>query len=332
MRRKARVLGLAAIALVGACALGSSSGLRWLAQPDVPAPAGVAPEPAVDPQTLRADVVKLTVGFPQRSHAHPEVLDDAARWIEGELREAGGRTKQQRFVVNGRSYANVIASFGADAGSRVVVGAHYDSALGLPGADDDASGVAGLLEVARALGRRPPTGRVDLVAYTLEEPPYFATEHMGSAHHARALRDEGAAVTAMLSLEMIGCFSDAPGSQRFPSSAMKGTYGDVGDFVTVIGDLGSRALIARVKGAMRAASDLRVESLSAPRFVTGVDWSDHRSYWDLGYPAVMITDTSFLRNERYHTALDVADTLDYARMAKVVQGVIGAVRHLAGGS
>jgi hypothetical protein len=211
----------------------------------------------------------------------------------------------------------------------VVVGAHYDTAGPLPGADDNASGVAGLLELARALGAAPPEGRVDLVAYTLEEPPFFMTPRMGSAVHAASLRREGIEVRAMISLEMIGYFTDAPNSQTFPLGILRFFYPRTGNFIAVVGKLGQGSTLRRIKQAMRAASDLPVESINAPTWIPGVDFSDHRSYWMAGYPAAMITDTAFYRNDRYHTVQDTPESLDYSRMAKVVEGVHCAVRALA---
>jgi hypothetical protein len=167
--------------------------------------------------------------------------------------------------------------------------------------------------------------QVDLVAYTLEEPPYFRTPMMGSAVHARSLKQQGHAVRAMVALEMIGYFSDAPNSQSFPSPILKLFYPTKGNFIAIVGKVGQGAVVRRAKRAMRGASALPVYSINAPRFVPGVDFSDHLQYWAAGYQAVMITDTAFYRNPRYHTAHDTPETLDYTRMAMVVQGVYAAV-------
>jgi Zn-dependent M28 family amino/carboxypeptidase len=218
-----------------------------------------------------------------------------------------------------------------------VVGAHYDAAGPYPGADDNASGVAGLIELAHLLGTSVGTSvgktalntQVELVAFTLEEPPYFASSAMGSAVHAQSLRRQRVPVRAMLALEMIGYFSDAPGSQQFPLPCLKLLYPSTGNFITVAGKLGQGALVRRVKRAMRSASPLGVESISAPPSLLGISLSDHRNYWEAGYPAVMITDTAFYRNDNYHGATDTPDTLDYERMARVVQGVRAAVTDLA---
>jgi Zn-dependent M28 family amino/carboxypeptidase len=209
-----------------------------------------------------------------------------------------------------------------------VVGAHYDTAGDQPGADDNASGVAGLLDLARLLAEHPPPLRVELVAYTLEEPPAFRTERMGSAVHARALAQRGAKVRLMISVEMIGAFSDERGSQGYPP-IIGLFYPSTANFIAVVAKWGQGGAVRAVASALRAASPLPVETLTAPRFVTGIDYSDHRSYWEHGYDAVMITDTSFFRNARYHTAEDTPDTLDYARMAEVVKGLHCAVQDVA---
>jgi hypothetical protein len=162
---------------------------------------------------------------------------------------------------------------------------------------------------------------VELVAYTLEEPPYFRTEFMGSFQHARALAQQNREVRLMLSLEMIGYFRDPPGSQRYPVAALKALYPDRGNFIALVGPYRDFGLMRRVKGLFKGASDLPATSINAPSLVQGVDFSDHASYWRFKMPALMVTDTAFMRNPNYHLPGDTADTLDYARMAKVVRGV-----------
>ncbi len=298
-------------------------GANCVAQPFVGRVAPLSPIPSVDPERLRAHVRALTVDLHPRSHRDPARLDAVAHYIEKTL----GGGEEQTFTVGGATYRNVVLSFGPEHGERIVVGAHYDAAGGHPGADDNASGVAGLLELAPMLAAAKLNARVDLVFWTLEEPPHFRTPNMGSVDHAKRLR--GARVRGVLSLEMIGFFSDAEGSQRFPAPGMGLLYPTRGDFIAVVGRPADRALTATIKGAMRGATELPVYSLNAPAAVQGVDWSDHRSYWAEGFTAVMITDTSFLRNDRYHTPRDTFDTLDYSRMAKVVQGAFAAVVRLA---
>jgi hypothetical protein len=280
-------------------------------------------------ERLRSSVEMLATTLQPRDFDHPGGLDRAAAYIAAELREAGGRVHEQPFEVQGRTYKNVVALFGPETTERVVVGAHYDTEGARPGADDNASGVAGLLELARLLGEHPPPATVELVAYSLEEPPNFRTENMGSHVHAASLAAAKVRVRAMLALEMIGYFSDASDSQQFPLGALRWLYPTSGNFITVVGRLGEGRLVRQVKRAMQAGGDLPVRSINAPAFVTGIDFSDHRSYWKQGYPAAMITDTSFYRNPNYHTDQDLPETLDYERMAQVVGGVDSAVRALA---
>lgn len=324
-RRAARVAALAA-ALVAAALM-----VAWMmvAQPLLPVPAEPAGERA-DPARLEEHVRRLTTYFFPRDEGSPDNLRHAAGWIGQRLEAAGGRVTEHLYDAAGSTYRNVYASFGPETGARIIVGAHYDTAGRQPGADDNASGVAGLIELGVLLGRYPPRGRVDLAAYALEEPPHFATPAMGSAVHAAALRREGKAVRAMIALEMIGRFDDAPGSQGFPVPLLRLFYPSRGDFIMVVGALGRGSLARRVKRAMRAAGTLPVHSINAPRFVPGIDFSDHLNFWAEGYDAVMITDTAFYRNPDYHTLRDTPDTLDYPRMAQVVEGVHAAVLDLAG--
>ena len=301
----------------------------YVTQPLPGSPTVDAGTVTVSPERLETHVRALSERFAPRDFTHPENLDRAAAYVREELARAGGTVSEQTYEVNGTTYRNVVASFGPDTRERVVVGAHYDAAGPLPAADDNASGVAGLIELAHLLGGARLPLRVELVAYSLEEPPFFRTPHMGSAVHAASLRREGVPVRAMLSLEMIGYFTDAPGSQQFPLGILRWIYPSEGNFIAVIGKLGGGSLVRRVKRAMRRASPLPVHSLNGPRWVPGIDFSDHASYWDAGYAAVMITDSAFYRNPYYHTARDTPGTLDYARMALVVQGVYGAVLALA---
>ena len=293
--------------------------------------------PPVDASTLKAHVRMLSEEMHPRCYDRPENLERVVRYIEGHFAAAGGRVNRQTFPDDEREYHNVIASFGPEEGPVIVVGAHYDSygenyrepALYTPGADDNASGVAGLLALAELLGRQPPERRVQLVAYCLEEPPFFGTKRMGSAVHASALHDVGDVVTAMISLEMIGYFSDTENSQTYPAAVMSLIYPDQGNFIGVVGRFQDISLTRAVKAAMRGASDLPVRSISAVPLIPGIDFSDHRNYWRYDYTAVMITDTAFYRNFAYHTEGDIADILDYERMAKVVQGVFAAINALA---
>jgi hypothetical protein len=309
-----------ALALTG-CPVGRGS---------VPPPlAGRCAKGTVDPAGLRRDVEALVSRFTPRDHAHPENLERAAAYLRAALGATGAAVSDQEYEAGGARYRNVLASFGPDTEERVVVGAHYDSAEGTPGADDNASGVAGLLALARLLAADPPPLRVELAAYTLEEPPYFRTPSMGSAVHARALREAGAEVRLMIAVEMIGTFSDAEGSQRYPTPVKKAIYPTKGNFIAVVGRGDDTDAIREVAGAMASASPLPVETIAAPASLPGIDFSDHLNFWSEGYTAVMVTDTAFLRNRRYHTADDLPGALDYRRMAEVVSGVHCAVQAVA---
>jgi Zn-dependent M28 family amino/carboxypeptidase len=291
-------------------------------------PAG---EPRAQPARLEASVRTLVESFGPRDERHPENLDRAATWIRGELERAGGKVSDQPFRIGSATYRNVSAFFGPDTRDRVVVGAHYDTAGPLPGADDNASGVAGVLELARLLGSAPLKRRVELVAYPLEEPPYFASAQMGSAFHARELKEQGVQVRSMICLEMIGYFSDAPNSQELPVAALRLAYPTRGNFILAVGRLGQGGVVRRIRNRMqRTAAPLDVRSIVAPGSFPGVDFSDHRNYWNEGWDAVMITDSAFYRNPNYHTEQDTPDTLDYQRMAQVVDGVLAAVVAEAG--
>ncbi len=271
---------------------------------------------------------------PPRDHEHPENLERVARYITSQLEGPNAHVTQQVYEAWDKSYRNVSVLFGDPAAPRLVLGAHYDTdaRTRTPGADDNASGVAVLIELARRLHESPPTGAiaVELVAYTLEEDPGFASRNMGSMRHAAMLKDTGVQVIGMVSLEMLGFFTDEPGSQKFPLPAMAERYPDTGNFIAVVGRPEDQTMIAGVEAIMkRAAEDPAVYSLAAPAVVRGIALSDHSSYWRHGYTAVMISDTSFYRNPHYHTPNDTPETLDYRRMAGVLDQVEAVVRHLA---
>ena len=282
----------------------------------------------VDPARLEAHVRKLSIEMGPRDEGHPENLDHVAAYIKNEFSQTGAFVSEQVYRVNARSYRNVIAHFGPETEERIIVGAHYDTAGPLPGADDNASGVAGLIELARLLKPHELKVRVELVAFSTEEPPYFGTTGMGSYVHADSLRQQNVRVRAMFSLEMIGYFSDAPNSQHFPIGLLSALYPSTGNYIAVVGRLSDASLVRRTKAAMSNAAPLPVYSINAPQFVTGVDFSDQRNYWHAGYNAVMITDTAFYRNRNYHAEQDTAEKLDYKRMAMVVEGVYATVSEL----
>jgi Zn-dependent M28 family amino/carboxypeptidase len=281
----------------------------------------------VDPGVLRKHVDVLARQFAPRSYEDRTHLAECANYIRSEFQRSGAVVSNQVYVFNKQAYVNVVAVFPGRDNRRIIVGAHYDTCGRQPGADDNASGVAGLLELAQLLGRADLPLTVELVAYCTEEPPFFSTSAMGSARHAKKLRAQRIPVQAVIVLEMIGCFSDERGSQHFPLAALRLFYPSRGNFIAIVGssEAPQRALIRAVKRGMRGSTDLAVYSISAPRVVPGVDFSDHRNYWDIGLPAVMITDTAFYRNPMCHRTGDTPERLDYGRMAKVVEALYETV-------
>lgn len=284
----------------------------------------------VDPAKLEKHVRVLSETLSPRNYVNTGNLDEVAKYILTEFSKTKGNVSEQVFKVENGEYRNVILKLGPETNERIVIGAHYDAAFELPGADDNSSGVAGLIELAHLLNKTSPPMAIELIAYTLEEPPFFRTDNMGSAVHARSMKDQGVKIRIMISLEMIGYFSDEPDSQTFPIGVLKYIYPSTGNWIAVIGDISSGLDVRRVKKSMMEVIQLPVYSFNAPpNDFSGIDWSDHLNYWKYGYPAVMITDTSFLRNLNYHTERDTADLLDYERMSQVVTGVYGAILLIA---
>jgi Zn-dependent M28 family amino/carboxypeptidase len=294
----------------------------WITQPLFSSPK-TSSISSINPDKLRIHVEKLSNEFHPRNFVNTANLNKTADYIKAEFEKSGGQISVQTFQAKGETYQNIIAKFGSDADERIVLGAHYDSAFETRGADDNASGVAGLIELAYLLGQNKPAKQVELVAYSLEEPPFFATEQMGSYVHAKSLKDKDVKVSLMISLEMIGYFSDEPNSQKFPVSLLSLFYPNQGNFAVIVGDFTNVFTTRNLKFAMNG--DVAVYSANVPTLVNGVDFSDHRNYWNFGYNAVMITDTAFYRNFNYHTKNDTAEKLDYVRMAKIVEGVFNFI-------
>ena len=303
-------------------------GAVWMMNPIKVHPMAVVAK--ADADRLERDVRTLTglEGF--RCFERPDDLDRAAEWVKAKLMASGLLVEEESFGVGDLSFRNLVAHYGAEKGPVLVIGAHYDVCGEQPGADDNASGVAGLIELARMLAKNRPTvsHRIELALWPLEEPPNFRSSAMGSAIHANSLALRGADVRGMISLEMIGFFSDEKGSQSFPAPGMSLLYSSRGDAIVVVGNSSSWWFTRRLKTRMAGSTDLSVRSMNAPAFVPGVDFSDHLNFWRHGWKAVMITDTAFYRNPNYHQVTDTPDTLDYERMAHVVTGVYAAITTL----
>jgi Zn-dependent M28 family amino/carboxypeptidase len=281
-------------------------------------------------EELRRDVTHLAGEIGHRDTEHPEALARAAEFIEGEFRTAGLEPRRQGYEADGQTVFNLDAEVKGRSDEVVVVGAHYDSVRGAPGANDNGSGVAAVLALARRTGRERPKRTLRFVAFVNEEPPYFQTEKMGSLVYARACKARGERVTAMISVETIGCYSDEKGSQHYPVP-LNMFYPSVGNFVAFVGDSGSAELVKRVVGTFRQRVAFPSEGAAVPGFLEGVGWSDHWSFWQCGYPGVMVTDTAPFRYAWYHTVGDTPDKLDYERTARVVEGLEIVVRDLLEG-
>ena len=273
------------------------------------------------------DVEILTSVNPPRNYKNPDSLNIIAGYIHDELARLDCKVKFQPYQVQRIEYKNVIASFGDGPGKRIIVGAHYDVYGDYPGADDNASAVAGLLETARLLNRNNAKLKspVDFVAYTLEEPPFFDTEFMGRAVHARFLHDNNIPIKLMICFEMIGYYSDQPNSQGFPLPGLSLMYPDKGNFIAVVGKFSQRKIVKRVKQLMKKYSEIDVYPVAIPFLDALAGLSDQKSYWKYNYPAVMINDTSFFRNPNYHSETDTIDTLNFEKMGEVVKGVYGTI-------
>ncbi len=283
-------------------------------------------------RNLKKTVHTLAGDIGSRGYNQPIELGRTIDYITGELAGYGYDVRSQSYEYSGERYQNIYVEKTGEkeTGKIVVVGAHYDTVTGTPGADDNASAVAGLLELARLLASTPLSRTVHFVAFTLEEPPLFRSKSMGSYVYAKSLNDAGRDVVGMICLEMIGYFTDEPGSQTFPLPFMRWFYPDKGNFITLVGNLQSRVFLNQIKDAFQRGTDLPVETLSTVFVVPGVDFSDHRSFWKFGYNAIMVTDTAFYRNPQYHGIGDVSESLDYGRMVEVVRGLKAAIEDLAG--
>ena len=304
---------------------------------------GPLPPLTADERTLVPRLQGHVVAIASREHnvAHYDELEKSARYIETTLESYGYAVNRQRFdaddfVSGSRSVRNIeVVIEPRDAGpatETIVVGAHYDSAPGAPGANDNGSGVAAVIELARLLGdlKDSAARRIRLVLFVNEEPPYFRTEQMGSWQYASSLAARKERVVAMYSLETIGYFSDKPGSQRYPS-LFGLIFPDRGDFLAFVGTLAARPLVRASIASFRAHTIFPTIGGVAPSSIPGIDWSDHWAFTRHGFPAIMLTDTAPFRYPYYHTAFDTPDKVDVGRLARVVKGIARMVRDAARG-
>jgi hypothetical protein len=296
----------------------------------------LSPDEVVLREELRANVQKLAGEIGERNMWHYAALNAAADFIEDSFSRAGLRTRRDSYETAGQPCHNIEAEIsGSQQGAAVsspppiiIIGAHYDSVFGSPGANDNGTGVAAMLALARRFASAKPKQTLRFVAFVNEEPPYFLSGEMGSQVYARRCKERDDKISAMISLETIGYFSDAPHSQTYPSPGLGMLYPNVGNFIGFVSNVKSRALLRRVITSFRKHAKIPSEGASLPAFIPGVSWSDQWSFWQHGYPAIMVTDTAPFRYPYYHSSNDTPDKLDYDRFTLVVSGMEKVIENL----
>ncbi len=310
----------------------------WSSMIRMPGRTFAGPQPAFLPaeeklaSRLKTDVETLAGRIGARNYLAYAKLLKAAAYIEARFLEAGyPEVLRETYVVSGLEYVNLSVEIkGTSTPSEIVIiGGHYDSVAGCPGANDNASGTAAVLALAELFATSAPARTLRFTAFTNEEPPHFQTDGMGSRVSARNCRARGENVVAMLSLETIGCYSDAEGSQSYPPPFSL-FYPSKGNFIAFVGNVGSASLVRKTLRAFRERTPFPSEGAAVPSFIPGVGWSDHWSFWQEGYPAIMVTDTAPFRYPHYHTATDTPEKIDYLRCARVVHGLREVVADLSG--
>jgi len=289
-----------------------------------------------DTTLIKNHLVEITKTKGFRMFSNPNLLNKTANYISDNFKKYADTTYFQEYKVNDITYQNVICvfnptlinSFGSSNSQTIVIGAHYDVCGEQEGADDNASGIVGLLEVARMLKGQQFEHRIELVAYTLEEPPFFRTENMGSYVHAKSLVDQKIDVYGMISLEMIAYFKEEKRTQDYPIGLLKLFYGNRGDYITLVNKFGKGKFSKKFTGIYKKTKTIKTKKFNGPKFLTGIDFSDHLNYWKFGFSAMMITDTAFYRNKNYHQPTDTMETLDIEKMAKVIDGVVLTLKAL----
>lgn len=277
---------------------------------------------------LVADVKTLAGDIGERNMDRYPQLQAATEFIEGSFTRAGLTPRRVSYDLRGHACHNIEVEIRGTRSEIFVVGAHYDSVTGCPGANDNGSGVAALLALARRFAGKTPGQTLRFVAFVNEEAPYFLNGEMGSLVYAKRCQKHGDKITGMISLETIGYFSDAPGSQNYPAAGLGLVYPSTGHFIAFVANLPSRALLRKAIGIFRDQKKLPAEGAALPAAVPGVGWSDHWSFWQCGYPAIMITDTAPFRYPHYHESTDTPDRLDYDRFALVVSGMEQTIAEL----
>lgn len=270
---------------------------------------------------MRNTVKFLTNIFPPRNYANPVSLEIVADYIRYEFYLADLETSYENFIVNNIEYCNVIGSVNSNKKNRIIICAHYDVCGNLPGADDNASSIAVLIESARLISKIADEidFRVDFVALSLEEPPFFGTENMGSYIYAKNLFDAKANVEIVINLEMVGYFTNEPKSQSYPFAWMSFIYPSVGDFLAIVSNPDSKK--AAREATVVFKNNIRTIHSSLPKLLQNVVQSDNINFWRFGFKSIMLTDTAYYRNKNYHTKYDTIDTLDFENMRNIANSL-----------
>jgi peptidase M28-like protein len=290
--------------------------------------ATLSPDEVTLREELRADVQKLAGEIGERNMWHYPQLNSAADFIEDSFSRAGLRPRRDSYEIRGQACHNIEAEIAGARREIFLIGAHYDSVFGSPGANDNGSGVAATLALARRFAGKKTEHTLRFVAFVNEEPPYFLSDEMGSFIYARRCKERGDKIAGMISLETIGYFSDAPDSQTYPSRVLGAFYPKIGNFIGFVSNVHSRALLRRVIALFREQAKIPSQGAALPRFVPGVSWSDQWSFWRNGYPGIMVTDTAPFRYPHYHSTNDTPDKLDYDRFTLVVSGMEKVIANL----
>jgi Iap family predicted aminopeptidase len=325
---------IAALIFLGVC-FGLAAMLGWLLMIRMPGKSfrGTAPPLTTEEKALRVELaahVQMLGGeIGERNLIRYPQLQSAAQYIENELTRFGWKVRRDEYDVHGQSCYNVEAELRGESPEIVLIGAHYDTVDGSPGANDNGSGVAAVLALSHRLSGSHNARTIRLVAFVNEEPQHFQTSQMGSFVYATRCRSRGDRIQAMMSLETIGYYSNEADSQSYPAPGLGLLYPRMGNFISFVGNVASRSLLRNIVGEFREHAQIASEGAALPPAVPGVSWSDQWSFWQNGYPGIMVTDTAPFRYPHYHAPSDTPDKLDYDSMTRVVVGLEHAIRRLA---
>jgi Zn-dependent M28 family amino/carboxypeptidase len=288
--------------------------------------------------TLRNDVYALADQIGERNMFKREKLAESEEWIHKRLHQSGLIPEKQIYRLQGGQFhgqeaVNLITELtGTKHPDKIlVIGAHFDSVYGSPGANDNASAVAVLLALVEYFKEKPQPLTVRFLFFTNEEPPFFHTHRMGSYAYASECRQKNEIITAMIALDGLGYFSDKPGSQHYPVPGLGFKFSDKADFIGFVTRFKDKTLLNRVTSAFTVRELIPIESATLPGFIPGVYWSDHWSFWKHGYPAILVTDTLIFRDPEYHTSGDTPERLDFKNMALITEGMKDVITELGNG-